>query len=163
MPADREAGERASRELLAAPGRTDRAIAEAARCDPSTVSCWRRRLQEEGKIQPRPVPVPRAGWPPAFRERHIRPLAHTAPLPPVPDLSAGLCIGHPHREWWTSGGPDEREQAISVCWRCPARAACAEWSLSLPIADKTIYGAMTTSERLRRKRERARQSVAAAG
>jgi hypothetical protein len=33
-------------------------------------------------------------------------------------------------------------------------AACREWSMSLPVTDTSVYGAMTAAERIRARRER---------
>jgi hypothetical protein len=64
-------------------------------------------------------------------------------------------------DWWAPGaGQPERKAARHVCHTCPLLLACREWSLSLPTTDTTIYGGLTTNERLRAKRERAATAVA---
>ena len=71
-----------------------------------------------------------------------------------PDLSAGLCARHPEPDLWSSKHPGDRVRAIAVCKRCPLRALCAEWALTLPVTDRAIYGAMWYAERLRARQGR---------
>ena len=68
----------------------------------------------------------------------------------------GLCTRHPRPELWTSTASAERQAAISVCQDCPVLLACREYGLSLPDTDPAVYGGLTTSQRLKLKRERNR-------
>jgi hypothetical protein len=61
--------------------------------------------------------------------------------------SAGLCIRHPHPEWWTSSLPPEREAAATVCGWCPVLQACHAWALTLPQADNAIYAGTDAKQR----------------
>lgn len=97
-------------------------------------------------------------WCSADCRRPVRdPFAHHPPpiieLPPF-DFSKGLCTSVPASQatWWTSSETALREAARSICEVCPLLTGCAEWSLSLPVTDRAIYGAMSSIERLRLKR-----------
>jgi transposase-like protein len=101
----------------------------------------------------------------AARQRAARPqwrrvvpprnlLPHIPDLPPRPDFSRGLCTTAPpaQRNWWVSSSTTEREAARHICRSCPVLQPCAEWSLSLPVADPCVYGGMLQWERQRRKK-----------
>ena len=79
-------------------------------------------------------------------------------FPAAPDFSKGLCTHVPasQRTWWTSNETALREAARSICEVCPILFQCAEYSLSLPVHDTAIYGAMSTHQRLALKREAGR-------
>ena len=40
-----------------------------------------------------------------------------------------------------------------MCAGCPVFDPCQQWSLALPVTDRTIYAGMSTTERLRSKRD----------
>jgi len=71
------------------------------------------------------------------------------------DFSRGLCttVKPAQRRYWTSSDPGEREAAAHMCAGCPVRQPCADWSLALPASDPGIYGGLSQSERVRRRRE----------
>jgi hypothetical protein len=91
---------------------------------------------------------PSASYPPALPA-----------FPPPPHFAKGLCTHVPASQatWWTSSEPALREAARSICEVCPILYQCAEWSLSLPVTDTAIYGAMSTHQRLALKREMRRR------
>ena len=60
------------------------------------------------------------------------------------------------RAWWTSGKPEERQNAAALCATCPVREPCLTWSLSLPPDDNTVYPGLGADER-----RSARQELAA--
>lgn len=98
----------------------------------------------------------------ARRRRAGRDLARSGhlfprlPRQPVELADCGLCTRHPRPELWSASNHAERQAAISVCQRCPVVSICQEWSLALPDTDLTIYGGLTTSQRIQAKRERNR-------
>lgn len=81
------------------------------------------------------------------------------PLPPMPEeiRLGGLCtqpdLRPAHRYVWTSDREEDREIARRYCRACSVRMICMGWSLSLPVTDNAIWGGMSQTERLRRKRE----------
>jgi hypothetical protein len=81
-------------------------------------------------------------------------------LPPMPEELAdgALCARHPEPDLWTSRLPSDRARAQLICQRCPVKALCAAWSLSLPAADTAVWGGMGASQRVARKRQRAAAS-----
>lgn len=135
-------GERARAELLADPGRPDKAVAELAGVGHQTVHRVRRQLEAIGAIPVRARPRPPAWVTPGL-----------APMPL--ELSSGSCVGHPHADWWSSRVLADRIAAVSVCSACPVRALCAAWSLSLPPSDSAVYGGLLASQRLAARRQRA--------
>lgn len=106
---------------------------------------------------PRGNRPPRRWCSPDCRRPVRDPYAHHPPpiieLPPF-DFAKGLCTHVPASQasWWTSSETALREAARSICEVCPLLAGCADWSLSLPVTDTAIYGAMSSTERLRLKR-----------
>jgi hypothetical protein len=83
------------------------------------------------------------------------PAARWPVLPRQPrQLAAGLCVGHPHRDWWTSDGHAEREAACHVCCACPVRGPCLAWSLHLPASDRAVYGGLSAAQRQQLARQR---------
>jgi hypothetical protein len=136
-------GERARRELLADPDRSNADIAALIGASTGTVQRIRQRLSGAGLAPGRPgsrMPVP------------VIPA-----LPPMPGAMAdGLCARHPQPDLWSSSVHADRATAIKVCQRCPALAACREWSLNLPARDiGVVWGGMTGQERARMKRAKA--------
>jgi Transcription factor WhiB len=159
MPAANPAARaRVHTELARDAARSDSLIAALARCSQSLVVIVRRELEAAGDIEPQP-PRLRA-WLPSKLIGH----PHVMRLPRQPDLSQGSCRAPgADPDQWTSRAPAKRQAAIAICQGCPVLDACAEWSLSLPISDTTsIYGAMTGTERIRRKKERAEAARLAA-
>jgi hypothetical protein len=137
------AGERARRQLLADPDRSNADIAALIRASSATVQRTRQRLSGAGLAPGRPgsrMPVP------------VIPA-----LPPMPEAMAdGLCVRHPQPDLWSSRVRADRAEAIRVCQRCPALAACRDWSLNVPARDTgVIWGGMTVQERARMKRAQA--------
>lgn len=146
---------RARAELAADPRRSDAEIAGRAGVSPRLVMKVWAELEREGAI---PAPVPTG---------HARKIAVTVRpyvpiLPRMPDFSQGRCASPSvNADWWTSFNQEERQAAVHVCHSCLLREACAEWSLSLPSTDTTIYGGMTANERIRARRERAAAAAVA--
>jgi hypothetical protein len=75
-------------------------------------------------------------------------------LPPMPiELARGRCTSWPDPGLWTSARPADRSAAIRICESCPVLPACQSWAIRLPVADTSVYAAMSSSERTRRKRQ----------
>lgn len=83
----------------------------------------------------------------------VRPVPSRLPPQPRELCERGLCVTHPHPEWWVSGRPAECEAAAAVCGYCPVLASCRRWALSLPDSDRAVYAGMTPRERRQARRE----------
>lgn len=141
---------RTTAELLKDAVRGDYVIATVTGGSQCLVGIVRREMEAQGLIAPAP-PAQRAQLP---KRPAVRP--YSPELPRQPDFSRGRCTSPGvDPNWWTSHDQREREAAIWACRGCPVLVQCRQWSLSLPVADTTIYGAWTASERARAKRERA--------
>ena len=61
-----------------------------------------------------------------------------------PDLSAGLCIGHPNPEIWdVKGGVRNNPKvirAIRICGICPVQQACLDYVIQIERANPGAYG-----------------------
>jgi hypothetical protein len=82
---------------------------------------------------------------------------------PTEVWATGLCIRHARPEIWTSSLPLEREKAASICAWCPALSVCRTWSLGLPWADNTIYGALDSKGRQQLRKASQEPALAPAG
>jgi hypothetical protein len=134
--------DRARAALLDDPERSNREIALAVRSTPAIVGRCRRQLAGLGLLPA--SPYPRRSFP-----------AHKALPRPPRILAEGACLGHDPDAWAEPGHPD-RELARTICrTACHVRAACLEWSLSLPQDDLAIYAGLTAADRIRINRERA--------
>jgi hypothetical protein len=73
--------------------------------------------------------------------------------PARPDLSAGLCVGHPLARYWISDNQAERNAAAAICRSgCPVIGACAEFAISIPIGNGgAVYAGLTTQELQKRR------------
>lgn len=151
-------GNRATEALLAHPKRSNYAIAEAAGCDEATVRRARARLERAGEILEFVTEEREPKGPPGQPPGPTRKPPAIRPLPAPPNWSEGRCAHVPpsQQSWWTSADPVLREAAANICTACPVLEPCAQWSLSLPVHDPSVYGAMTQTERLRRKAEERR-------
>jgi hypothetical protein len=140
--------DRAREALLDDPARSNAEIALAVRSMPAQVRAVRKALADYGLL-------PATPWP-----RRAPPRLKALPAAPRV-LAEGACVGHARPDLWTSSDPAEREFARSVCLlACHVAAACFEWSLSLPVDDRAIYGAGTADDRERVRRERAGRPLA---
>jgi hypothetical protein len=135
--------DRARYGLLDDPARSDREIALAVRCRPSTVANVRHRLEALGAITVRTMPVARPPRGPM--------------LPPMPAvLAMGLCAtGGYDPDLWTSARRSERELAVAICRAGAVRPVCCQWSLNLPPGDMAVYGGQTATWRAAERRRRA--------
>jgi transcription factor WhiB len=82
-------------------------------------------------------------------------------LPPLPWQVGlwGLCVTGGYPSYWTGDDPADRETARRICRACPARIACAEWSLHLPVNDNAVYAGLNKNGRRRLRRQRAAASA----
>src|SRR5260221_700508 len=72
----------------------------------------------------------------------------------APNLSAGLCNGHPYAHMWIRDDATERQAAAAICRSgpCPVLRACAEFAISMPVGNASaVYGGMLSTE-LRQRR-----------
>ena len=134
--------DRAREALLDDATRSNKQIALAVRSTPAIVARCRKQLTDLGVLPA--APYPRRRFP-----------AHKS-LPPEPrSLTEGACLDHPRSDAWTSSDPDDRAFARNVCrWACHVQAECFEFSLSLPVDDRAIWGGGGASDR---ERERSRR------
>jgi hypothetical protein len=151
--------QRARWELELDPRASNSRIAERARCGRTTVLEARRYLEDTGLII-----MFRA----ADRERRgrlDRPDWWGTLTPQPASMASGLCVvaGHDPDLWHPGRGGDDRGgRAIAICQGCPALADCREWSLQLPTTEKhAIYGGLTSTQRVRLRRQREREAVSA--
>ncbi len=168
-------GLRAAAELISDPARSDRLIAEAARCDHATVHQLRRELEAAALIRPVPRALRAARTPPPRTPGKARlaiaalglrataaqvaaragvsyqagwqALRAASTQPPLPGRACGPQMHNdpPYPVGW----PSESAAAVRVCTTyCPVYARCATWALTQPHTPGVLGG--LTSEQRRR-------------
>ncbi len=149
-------GSRATEALLSNPRRSNYALAEAAGISETTVRRARARLERAGEILAYVTEEREPKGPPGQLPGPLRHPPQIPDFPEPPDFSKGLCTHVPASQarWWTSSETALREAARSICEVCPLLIPCADWSLSLPVTDASIYGGMSQVQRLKAKRDR---------
>jgi hypothetical protein len=154
-------GSRATEALLAHPRRSNYALAASAACDEATIRRARQRLERSNEILAYLTQDRTPKGPPGQPPGPIRKPPAIPSLPRPPDWSEGVCARVPRSQqgWWTSSDPVLREAAAELCATCPILIPCAEFSLSLPVTDSSVWAGQSQVERLRRKHAARQQAM----